>query len=98
MADKKTSGRMTSKGQVTIPAEIRKNMGLEEGDRLEFVREKSGTYAVKPVKKKSIRDAFGILQTDKEVPEDFEEIREIAHRKMAEENLLNDFDDEEEDN
>jgi AbrB family looped-hinge helix DNA binding protein len=31
--------RVTSKGQVTIPAEIRKELGLTAGDRISFVRE-----------------------------------------------------------
>jgi antitoxin PrlF len=28
---------MTSKGQVTIPLEVRKKLGLDQGDRVEFV-------------------------------------------------------------
>ncbi|HEX7064739.1 MAG TPA: AbrB/MazE/SpoVT family DNA-binding domain-containing protein [Bacillales bacterium] len=94
MADKKTSGRLTSKGQVTIPAEVRRDLNLEKGDRIEFVREESGTYAVKPVKKKSIRDSFGILQTDLEAPEDFEEIRRIVHQKIGEAYAENDLNEE----
>jgi antitoxin PrlF len=31
--------RMTSKGQVTVPAELRRELGLKPGDRVEFVRE-----------------------------------------------------------
>ena len=33
--------RMTSKGQVTVPVEIRRRLGLKQGDRVEF-REYSG--------------------------------------------------------
>jgi len=36
--------RMTSKGQVTVPSEIRRKMGLRKGDKVEF-RER-GTEAV----------------------------------------------------
>lgn len=92
--NKKVSGRVTSKGQVTIPIEVRKALNIEEGDSLEFVREESGSYAVQPVKRKSLRDVIGVLQTDKEIPEDFEEIREIAHRAAAEENMRIDLDEE----
>lgn len=33
---------MTSKGQVTLPAEIRKRLGLTAGDKLSFVIEDEG--------------------------------------------------------
>ena len=39
---------MTSKGQVTIPAEVRKRMGLDTGDRIEFVELEAGGFAIKP--------------------------------------------------
>jgi AbrB family looped-hinge helix DNA binding protein len=31
------SSTISSKGQVTVPLEIRKRLGLKEGDRIEFV-------------------------------------------------------------
>jgi antitoxin PrlF len=34
---------MTSKGQLTVPQEIRKRLGLEAGDRVEFVVEQDRT-------------------------------------------------------
>jgi AbrB family looped-hinge helix DNA binding protein len=33
---------VTSKGQVTIPVEVRKELGLEQGDRVEFVPQGDG--------------------------------------------------------
>jgi len=39
---------MTSKGQVTIPAEVRHRMGLDTGDRIEFVELETGGFAIKP--------------------------------------------------
>jgi len=43
-----TTATMTSKGQVTIPAEIRQRMGLGSGDRIEFVELETGEFAIKP--------------------------------------------------
>ena len=40
---------ISSKGQVTIPIEIRKRLGLREGDRVEFVAEGCLTV-VRPVR------------------------------------------------
>ena len=37
------AGAVTSKGQVTVPKEIRERLGLKTGDRLEFVLETSRT-------------------------------------------------------
>jgi antitoxin PrlF len=37
---------LTSKGQITIPLEVRKSLGLETGDRVEFVAEEKGVYKV----------------------------------------------------
>ena len=43
-----TTAAMTSKGQVTIPADVRQRMGLGTGDRIEFVELESGVFAIKP--------------------------------------------------
>lgn len=43
-----TTATLTSKGQVTIPAEVRERMGLGTGDRIEFVELETGGFAIKP--------------------------------------------------
>ncbi len=37
-----TAARITSKGQITIPKEVRDEMGLRPGDEIEFVRADHG--------------------------------------------------------
>lgn len=37
------SSSISSKGQITVPLEVRKRLGLKEGDRVEFVVEKDRT-------------------------------------------------------
>jgi len=37
---------ITSKGQVTIPAKVRAALGLETGDRIEFVEIEPGQFAI----------------------------------------------------
>ena len=44
--DKPQYGRITGKGQVTIPKRIRDALGVKYGDRVDFV-EKDGTIVVK---------------------------------------------------
>jgi AbrB family looped-hinge helix DNA binding protein len=43
-----STATLTAKGQVTIPADVRRRMGLDAGDRIEFVEIESGEYLIKP--------------------------------------------------
>ncbi len=52
---------ITSKGQVTIPADIRKAMGLETGERVVFTRLEDGTTVFR-AKTRSIMDLKGLLK------------------------------------
>lgn len=57
------SGKLTSKGQMTIPVELRNLLKLNEGDRLAFIlNEKEGIIEVQPKTKKSIRGVMGALK------------------------------------
>lgn len=50
---------MTSRGQITIPSEIRKKLNLHSGNKLEFVL-KDGQVLMLPINK-SVKDLKGIL-------------------------------------
>ena len=51
---------MTSKGQTTIPAEVRRRLRLEPGDRLDFIEVAEGRYELRPAHG-SLRDLKGFL-------------------------------------
>ena len=51
---------ISSKGQVTLPREVRAALGVSTGDRLDFVRLEDGTYAIVPASH-SIRALKGLL-------------------------------------
>lgn len=51
---------ITSKGQITIPAKVRTDMGLTAGDRVDFIRMEDGHYAVVPASH-SIKSLKGIV-------------------------------------
>ena len=55
-----TTATMTSKGQVTIPVEVRQRLGIESGDRIEFV-EIEGGYAIQPAID-DVRSLKGLLR------------------------------------
>jgi antitoxin PrlF len=51
---------LTSKGQTTIPKEIRESLGMKAGDRMTFTLMPDGTVVMR-VKNKSITDLAGML-------------------------------------
>jgi AbrB family looped-hinge helix DNA binding protein len=58
---------MTSKGQTTIPKEIRDSLGLQPHDKLTFSLLSDGTVIMR-AKKGSIRSVYGMLhQADRPV-------------------------------
>jgi AbrB family looped-hinge helix DNA binding protein len=52
---------LTSKGQITIPSDIRKSMALIPGARLTFTTMPDGTVLMR-AKTKSVKDLKGMLQ------------------------------------
>jgi AbrB family looped-hinge helix DNA binding protein len=53
---------ITSKGQITIPARIRRKLGLEPGMKLQFDESVSFLKAVKPVNAEAMRSVVGCLK------------------------------------
>jgi antitoxin PrlF len=55
---------VTSKGQVTIPRQVRNDMGVTPGDRIDFVRMEDGNYAIMPAFH-SMKSLKGIIRRPK---------------------------------
>lgn len=51
---------ITSKGQTTIPKEIRDGLGLKPNDQVHFTLLEDGTVIMR-AKKRSVSEAYGIL-------------------------------------
>ncbi|EGW37887.1 AbrB/MazE/SpoVT family DNA-binding domain-containing protein [Desulfosporosinus sp. OT] len=78
------SGKLTSKGQLTIPVELRTLLNLNEGDRLAFVLdENERIIEVQPRIKKSIRGVMGALKVAKNI--NVEEAIDLARAERAKE-------------
>ena len=56
-----TRATLTTKGQITIPKEVRERLGVEAGDRLEFVEQERGVYRVVAATK-DVRHLKGLVQ------------------------------------
>ena len=56
-----TNSTLTSKGQTTIPKDIRDNLGMKPGDRMTFTMLPDGTVLMR-VKNKSVMSLAGSLR------------------------------------
>lgn len=54
-------GKVTSKGQTTVPKEVRDFLGLEEGTQVEWTLDDDGKVIVRPRKKLRAVDLAGML-------------------------------------
>jgi AbrB family looped-hinge helix DNA binding protein len=73
---------LTSKGQTTIPKEIRDLLGLAPGDKLDFVVESDGRVVLRPATL-DVRELRGMLRKKSRKPVSLEEMdRAIAEGAM----------------
>ena len=80
-----TTAVLSSKGQVTIPAAVRRRLGLDAGDRIEFVELKEGGFVIKPAID-DVRALKGLLKKPKD-PVSIEDM-DAAVRRGAERGLV----------
>lgn len=74
---------LTTKGQVTIPKEVREHLGVDTGDRLSFVVHEDGTVIVKPITH-HVRELGGLLHRPGQRPVSMGEMEKgIAGRMQA---------------
>lgn len=72
---------VTTKGQITIPIEVRTKLGIKPGDRVRFVENEKGEIVLKP-KTGSIMDLRGIVKW-KGKPVTIEEMNETIAQGWA---------------
>lgn len=56
-----TIATLTSKGQTTIPKQVREHLKLNPGDKLDFVIESGGRVVIRPAKL-DVRELKGLLK------------------------------------
>ncbi|KKQ66815.1 MAG: Looped-hinge helix DNA binding domain, AbrB family [Candidatus Daviesbacteria bacterium GW2011_GWA2_38_24] len=76
-SSRETVSTISSKGQVTLPVEVRKHLGVEPNDKVAFIIEPTGNVKVTHVKYPDIQSLRGVAGTLKQ-PLSLQEIREIA--------------------
>ncbi len=83
-----TTAAVTSKGQITIPLEVRMKLGLKPGDRVRFIEGEKGEYILKP-KTGSIMEMKGIARW-KGKPVPIEEMNKTIAKGWADPLILED--------
>lgn len=58
------SSNVTQKGQVTVPAAIRRELGILPGGKVRFVR-KGRAVVIEAVKEAPVSSLFGVLKADR---------------------------------
>lgn len=72
---------VTSKGQITIPAQVRASLGLDTGDRIEFVEIENGQFAIRAAVH-SVTSLKGMVRKPKS-PVSIEDMNEAIARQGA---------------
>jgi AbrB family looped-hinge helix DNA binding protein len=63
-----TIAKVTTKGQVTIPAQVRRELAIEEGDVLLFEVTRPDEARIRVIKHKSLSDLYGVLSATRPYP------------------------------
>jgi AbrB family looped-hinge helix DNA binding protein len=79
--DKEFIATITSKGQVTIPLEIREQLGLGTRDKVIFRLGKGNRVEIEPLPM-SLEEAYGSV-APLQRPEDFAELQRIVNEERA---------------
>jgi len=75
--------KISSKGQVTVPKEVRDAMGLKAGDAVSFTVMEGGQALLKPAKKWTVDDLAGIFKGLSKAPLPPKEAYRAEIRKRA---------------
>jgi AbrB family looped-hinge helix DNA binding protein len=75
------SSVVTSKGQITIPKEVREALGVDTGDRVEFVESAKGVFEMVAASK-DVRELKGMIERPRK-PVSVEEMRRAVARRAG---------------
>jgi len=73
---------ITSKGQLTIPVQVRKALGVNSGDRIEFVELEKGQFAIIPATR-SLQELNGLFKGRRKTAATVEEMDEAIAKGIA---------------
>jgi len=71
---------VTSKGQLVIPAALRKRYGIKAGTKVRFI-ERAGEILIQPVTNQFIRSVCGMLKSEKAITDELLKERAKDHER-----------------
>jgi antitoxin PrlF len=77
-----TTATLTSKGQVTIPKPVRDSLGIDSGDRIEFVETEKGQFAIVAATR-TIQELNGKYRGRRSKPVSIEEMNAAIKKRAA---------------
>jgi antitoxin PrlF len=77
-----STARVTSKGQVTIPADVRRALKIDQGDDLVFEVTSERSVHLKVLKRQRLSDLHGALPATRPFPGK-DEVRETVGRELG---------------
>jgi antitoxin PrlF len=77
-----TVATITSKGQVTIPVRVRAALGVDAGDRIEFVEVEKGQFAIVAATR-SVQELKGRFRGRRSKPVSIEEMNAAIARRAS---------------
>jgi AbrB family looped-hinge helix DNA binding protein len=80
------SATLTTKGQTTIPKQVRDHLGIRSGDRLDFVILADGTVVVKPGTT-HVSELKGLLYRKEAKPVSVEDMKKAVRKRAAKRSL-----------
>lgn len=72
---------ITSKGQITIPKEIREHLHVQAGDKINFILDESGKVVFEPATL-DVAELKGILQRKNEKPVSVQEMKKAIKERF----------------
>ena len=76
------AAKITSKGQITIPVQVRAALGLDPGDRIEFVEVGKGEFNIVAATR-SVRELSGMLYRKGRKPVSIDEMNAAIAKGAA---------------
>ena len=73
---------VTSKGQITIPRPVRTALGIDTGDRVEFVETEKGQFAIIAATR-SVRELKGLFRGKRNKPVSIEEMNSVIAKRAS---------------
>jgi antitoxin PrlF len=78
-----TTATLTSKGQITVPQGVRRELGLQTGDKVDFVPDEEGGFRMVPVRK-DVRELRGRFAGRAAKPVAIEDMADAIEAEVAE--------------